>query len=37
VGGACTTNGGEEEHVEIIGRKTRGKENTRKTKKLVNE
>jgi hypothetical protein len=27
----CGTNGGEEEHVYVIGRKARGKETTRKT------
>jgi hypothetical protein len=32
VGGACSANGGEDEYVEIIGRKARGKETTRKTK-----
>jgi hypothetical protein len=31
MGGACSTNGGEEEHV-YIGGKVRGKETTRKTK-----
>jgi hypothetical protein len=31
-GGPCSTNGGEEEHVQIIGGKARGKETTRKTK-----
>jgi hypothetical protein len=31
VGGTCGTNGGEEERVEVIGRKARGKETTRKT------
>jgi hypothetical protein len=31
VGGACGTDGGEEERVEVIGRKVRGKETTRKT------
>jgi hypothetical protein len=29
VGGACGTNGREEERVEFIGRKVRGKETTR--------
>jgi hypothetical protein len=32
VGGTCGTNRGEEERVEVIGRKARGKETTRKTK-----
>jgi hypothetical protein len=32
MGGACSTNGGEEERVYIVGGKTRGKEATRKTK-----
>jgi hypothetical protein len=32
VGGTCGTNEGEEERVQVIGRKTRGKEPTRKTK-----
>jgi hypothetical protein len=31
VGGTCGTNGGEEERVEIIGRKARRKETTKKT------
>jgi hypothetical protein len=31
VGGLCGTNGREGERVEVIGRKTRGKETTRKT------
>jgi hypothetical protein len=31
VGGTCGTNGREEERVEVIGRKARGKETTRKT------
>jgi hypothetical protein len=31
VGGTCGTNGGEKEPVEVIGRKARGKETTRKT------
>jgi hypothetical protein len=31
VGGACGTNRGEEERVEVIGRKARRKEITRKT------
>jgi hypothetical protein len=29
--GSCSTNGGEEEHVEVIGGKARGKDTTRKT------
>jgi hypothetical protein len=29
---ACSTNGGEEERVYVIGGKARGKETTRKTK-----
>jgi hypothetical protein len=32
MGGACSTNGGQDEHVEIIGGKARGKETTRKIK-----
>jgi hypothetical protein len=28
----CNTNGGEEEHIEVIGSKARRKENTKKTK-----
>jgi hypothetical protein len=32
MGGSCSTNGGEEERVEIISGKARGKEITRKTK-----
>jgi hypothetical protein len=32
MGGACNTNGGEEQRVEVVGRKARGKEATRKTK-----
>jgi hypothetical protein len=32
VGRACGTNGGEEEHVEVIGRKARGKETARKSR-----
>jgi hypothetical protein len=32
MGGACSTNGGEDEHKEVIGGKARGKETTRKTK-----
>jgi hypothetical protein len=35
VGGTCGTNGGEEERVEVIGRKARRKEPTRRTKKEV--
>jgi hypothetical protein len=31
VGGKCGTNGGEEERAQVIGRKARGKETTRKT------
>jgi hypothetical protein len=31
VGGTCGTNGREEERVEVIGRKARRKETTRKT------
>jgi hypothetical protein len=31
MGGTCGTNGREEERVEVIGRKARGKETTRKT------
>jgi hypothetical protein len=31
-GATCGTNWGEEEHVQVIGRKARGKETTRKTK-----
>jgi hypothetical protein len=31
VSGSCSTNGGEEEGIEVIGRKARGKETTRKT------
>jgi hypothetical protein len=31
MGGTCGTNGGEEERVYVIGRKTRRKETTRKT------
>jgi hypothetical protein len=30
--GECNTNGGEEEHVKVVGGKARGKEATRKTK-----
>jgi hypothetical protein len=32
VGGQCTTNGGEEEGIEVIGGKAKGKEITKKTK-----
>jgi hypothetical protein len=32
VGGTCGTNGEEEEHVKVIGRKAIGKETIRKTK-----
>jgi hypothetical protein len=32
MGGPCSTNGGEEEHVLVIGGKARGKETTRKAK-----
>jgi hypothetical protein len=31
VGGTCGTKGGEEERVQVIGRKARGKETTRMT------
>jgi hypothetical protein len=31
-GWACSINGGEEEHIEVVGGKARGKEATRKTK-----
>jgi hypothetical protein len=30
--GSCSTNGGEEERIEIIGGKARGRETNRKTK-----
>jgi hypothetical protein len=30
--GAFNMNGGDEEHVQVIGEKTRGKETTKKTK-----
>jgi hypothetical protein len=33
VGGACSANGGEYDCVYVIGRKARGKETTRKTKR----
>jgi hypothetical protein len=32
MGGACSTIGGEEERVEVVGGKARGKKATRKTK-----
>jgi hypothetical protein len=32
MGGACSTNGGEEERVHVIGGKARGKWTARKTK-----
>jgi hypothetical protein len=32
MGGACSTNGGEEEGVQVIGGKARGKETATKTK-----
>jgi hypothetical protein len=32
MGGPCSTNGGEEERLQIIGVKARGKDTTRKTK-----
>jgi hypothetical protein len=32
MGGTCSMNGGEEEHIQVIGKKTRQKETTRKTK-----
>jgi hypothetical protein len=32
MGGPCSTNGGEDEHVQFITGKARGKETTRKTK-----
>jgi hypothetical protein len=32
MGGACSTNGEEEEHVQVIGGKAKGKETARKTK-----
>jgi hypothetical protein len=32
MGGPCSTNGGEEEYLKIIGGKARGIETTRKTK-----
>jgi hypothetical protein len=35
MGGTCSTNGGEVERVQVIGRKTRGKETVRKTKTWV--
>jgi hypothetical protein len=33
MGTECSTNGGEEERVEVVGRKAKEKETTRKTKK----
>jgi hypothetical protein len=30
--GACSSNGGEEESVSVVGRKARGKETTKRTK-----
>jgi hypothetical protein len=35
MGGACSTNGGEEERVYVVGGKARGKETTRRTKTEV--
>jgi hypothetical protein len=35
MGWSCSTNWGEEERLEIIGGKARGKETTRKTKRCV--
>jgi hypothetical protein len=35
MGRACRANGREEEHVEVTGRKARGRETTRKTKMEV--
>jgi hypothetical protein len=32
MGGACSTNGGEEERVQVVGGKVSGKEASRKTK-----
>jgi hypothetical protein len=32
MGGACSTNGGEQERVQVAGWKARGKETTKKTK-----
>jgi hypothetical protein len=32
MGGECSTNGGEEERVQVVGGKAIGKENNRKTK-----
>jgi hypothetical protein len=32
MGRLCSTNGGEEERIQVIGRKARGKETARKTK-----
>jgi hypothetical protein len=37
VGGACGTNAGEEERVDVIGNKARGKEITRKTETYVDK
>jgi hypothetical protein len=33
MGEECSTNGAEEEHLQVIGVKARGKETTRKTEK----
>jgi hypothetical protein len=33
--GACSTNGGQEERVWVIGAKTRGKETARKTRWII--
>jgi hypothetical protein len=35
VGGTCGVSGGEEEHVQVTGRKARGKETTTQTKMKV--
>jgi hypothetical protein len=35
MGGPCSTNGGEEEFLSIIGGKARGKETTRETRTYV--
>jgi hypothetical protein len=32
MGGACSSNGGEKERVQVVGGKTKGKEASRKTK-----
>jgi hypothetical protein len=32
MGGTCSTNGGKEERVQVVGGKARGQEATRKTK-----